>query len=389
MTYTSLLGDYMGGGLDAAKPNPTTLGPTIPAGSSAMYFASDTGKLYVLKGGDTSWSYISTLGGATLDTDTTLAANSDTRIPSQKAVKTYVDNAVTGLLELKGSTDCSANPNYPAALKGDSYVVSVSGKIGGASGKVVSAGDVYFATADNAGGTEASVGTSWDTIVHSGGTGSAITAKDEGTTLTAAMASINFTGAGVTATASGNDVTVNIPGGGGGGVSTLGPGYNRTLATAAALTTAGFAFNYGGTSLVDGTPGVRAASGSDVRMACAFGAFSTLTIFGTDCQLGFTETADNGKYVIQFNVGNGRWIFGRINAGGGYNTDGTQYSGVYGYSRTGNPTWMRVRYASSTMYFGLSNNGDTWNEWGTEGTAFLTPTRFHIGLGDLHYFALS
>ncbi len=178
-------------------------------------------------------------------------------------------------------------------------------------------------------------------------------------------------------------------GGGGGGVSTLGPGYNRTLATAAALTTAGFVFNYGGTSLVDGTPGVRAASGSDARMACAFGSYTTLTIFGTDCQLGFTETAANGKYVIQYNVGNGRWIFGRINAGGGYNSDGTQYSGFYGYSRTGNPTWMRARYSGGTMYFGLSSNGDTWNEWGTEGTGFLTPTRFHVSLGDLHYFALS
>lgn len=175
--------------------------------------------------------------------------------------------------------------------------------------------------------------------------------------------------------------------GGGGGVSTLGPGYNRTLATAAALTTAGFAFNYGGTSLVDGTPGVRAAG--DARIACAFGSYTTLTIFGTDCQIGFTETANNGKYVIQYNVGNGRWIFGRINAGGGYNSDGTQYSGFYGYSRTGNPTWMRARYSGGTMYFGLSSNGDTWNEWGTEGTGFLTPTRFHVALGDLHYFALS
>jgi hypothetical protein len=40
--------------------------------------------------------------------------------------------------------------------------------------------------------------------------------SDEGTQITAAVGSINFTGAGVTATASGADVTVNIPGGGGG-----------------------------------------------------------------------------------------------------------------------------------------------------------------------------
>jgi hypothetical protein len=38
---------------------------------------------------------------------------------------------ITGLLDFKGSTDASANPNYPAASKGDFYVVSVAGKIGG------------------------------------------------------------------------------------------------------------------------------------------------------------------------------------------------------------------------------------------------------------------
>lgn len=101
-----------------------------------------------------------------LDTDGTLAANSDVKIATQKAVKTYVAAQVTGLLEFKGSTDCSANPNYPAASKGDTYVVTVAGKIGGASGKSVDVGDMYTATADNAGGTEASVGTSWSVLEH-------------------------------------------------------------------------------------------------------------------------------------------------------------------------------------------------------------------------------
>jgi len=101
-----------------------------------------------------------------LDTDGTLAANSDVKIASQKAVKTYVDASVTGLLEFKGSTDASSNPNYPAASKGDAYVVSVAGKVGGASGKNVEVGDMYIATADNAGGTEASVGTSWTVLEH-------------------------------------------------------------------------------------------------------------------------------------------------------------------------------------------------------------------------------
>lgn len=96
-----------------------------------------------------------------IDVDSALSANSDSRLATQKAVKSYVDASVTGLLDLKGSTDCSTNPNYPSALKGDAYYVTVAGKIGGASGKTVEIGDVYVALADNAGGTEASVGTSW------------------------------------------------------------------------------------------------------------------------------------------------------------------------------------------------------------------------------------
>lgn len=72
----------------------------------------------------------------------------------------------TGVLTFKGSTDCSGNPNYPAAVKGDAYMVSVAGKIGGASGVSMAVGDVYFAIADNAGGTQGSVGASWDQLEH-------------------------------------------------------------------------------------------------------------------------------------------------------------------------------------------------------------------------------
>lgn len=218
MPYTSLLSDYLGGGLDAAKPSAATLGPDIPAGSCGYYFSTDIGPdgtLYALYGGTTVWKAVNM--AATLDTDGTLAANSDLKVPSQKAVKTYVDASVTGLLDLKGGTDCSANPNYPAALKGDTYIVTVAGKIGGASGTTVGAGDVYFASADNAGGTQAAVGSSWDVVIHSAAGGGAITVKDEGSTLTSLLTSLDFVGAGVTATNSGGAVTITIAGGGGGG----------------------------------------------------------------------------------------------------------------------------------------------------------------------------
>ena len=85
---------------------------------------------------------------------------------TQIATTEFVAALVTGLMKLKGGTDCSANPNYPAATVGDAYYVTVAGKIGGASGVAVDIGDVYVARANNAGGTQASVGTSWFVLEH-------------------------------------------------------------------------------------------------------------------------------------------------------------------------------------------------------------------------------
>lgn len=80
--------------------------------------------------------------------------------------KAYVDGLVTGLVQLVGSTDCSANPNYPAGSKGDSYYVTVAGRIGGGAGKLVDIGDVYVCLNDNAGGNEAAVGADWFVLEH-------------------------------------------------------------------------------------------------------------------------------------------------------------------------------------------------------------------------------
>lgn len=64
------------------------------------------------------------------------------------------------------AVDCSANPNYAEGSVGDLYIVSVAGKIGGAGGKDVYVGDLVYCIVKNAGGTEASVGTSWQ-VCHS------------------------------------------------------------------------------------------------------------------------------------------------------------------------------------------------------------------------------
>jgi hypothetical protein len=102
-----------------------------------------------------------------IDTDTALGANSDTLIPSQKAVKTYVDGliAAADAMVFKGVIDCSASPNYPAADRGWTYRVSVAGKIGGGSGPNVEVGDILICTADGtASGNHATVGSAWGII---------------------------------------------------------------------------------------------------------------------------------------------------------------------------------------------------------------------------------
>lgn len=65
----------------------------------------------------------------------------------------------------KGAIDASSNPNYPAGNAGDTYRISVAGKIGGASGPNVQVGDMLILHVDSsAGGTHASVGSDWDII---------------------------------------------------------------------------------------------------------------------------------------------------------------------------------------------------------------------------------
>jgi len=54
-------------------------------------------------------------------------------------------------------------------------------------------------------------------VINTMSTNASVEIKDEGNVITSGVTSINFTGSGVTATASGDSVTVNVTGGGGGG----------------------------------------------------------------------------------------------------------------------------------------------------------------------------
>lgn len=74
---------------------------------------------------------------ANKDTDATLSANSDTKYPSQKAVKTYVDSTVVSAITDNGNWDASGNlfPSVNAQgqpiAKGDLWYISVAGTLGG------------------------------------------------------------------------------------------------------------------------------------------------------------------------------------------------------------------------------------------------------------------
>ncbi len=96
-----------------------------------------------------------------------ISGGSETEYPSEKAVELAIAAALANadVMEYKGVKDCSANPNYPAADAGHVYVVSVAGKIGGASGTEVEAGDMLICKTDSsASGNQATVGANWNII---------------------------------------------------------------------------------------------------------------------------------------------------------------------------------------------------------------------------------
>lgn len=75
-------------------------------------------------------------------------------------------SAAAGAMIYKGAINASTNPNYPAATQGETWAISVAGKIGGASGVVVEIGDVIVCKTTAVTGNHATVGTSW-TILQS------------------------------------------------------------------------------------------------------------------------------------------------------------------------------------------------------------------------------
>ena len=271
---------------------------------------------------NTIFGTVSSGASLTADTDTSLTANSDSKVATQKAIKTYVDGLVTGLLDFKGGINCSTNPNYPAALKGDAYVVTAAGKIGGASGVVVAVGDMIVASADNAGGTQAAVGTSWFAL-EKNLDGALLSANNLSDLANASTARTNL-GLGSAATTASTDYAVAAKGvtngdshdhnGGDGaqiaysslsGLPTLG-----TMASQAANSVAITGGAISGASLQGVTPTGAAGSGKlvfDTSPTLTTPTFSgDTTVTGGEAYLGIQATAAGGKkwYLISGGGGN-------------------------------------------------------------------------------------
>ncbi|MEB2775238.1 hypothetical protein SYJ56_07955 [Algoriphagus sp. D3-2-R+10] len=128
-----------------------------------LYVTDTAGTLFpvgILDGNDV----LSTLlGGYSAGSDTALSS-SDSILQAFQKVQGQLNSLSTQIsqgMKVPLPLDCSTEPNYPAADAGDSYKVTVAGKIGGASGILVQVGDLITAITDNGGGTEAAVGTQW------------------------------------------------------------------------------------------------------------------------------------------------------------------------------------------------------------------------------------
>ena len=142
-TVVAATGDY-----DAVEVDFTPAGAIASTNVQAAIEELDTEKLG--KAGGTMTGFI------------TLHADPDTAMKA--ATKQYVDQIIAAqdAMVFKGVIDCSANPNYPAADRGNTYRVSVAGKIGGGSGVNVEAGDLLLCLTDGtSAGNQATVGSSW------------------------------------------------------------------------------------------------------------------------------------------------------------------------------------------------------------------------------------
>ena len=190
------------------------------------------------------------LVNAILDEDT-LVSDSATALATQQSIKAYVDAQITSQNEFIELTDTPAsfagqtllfprvnagetalefvavtqNATHTGEVTGSTTLTVDPTAITNKSGATVAGGDlVLIADIDDSNNLKQVTAQS---IADLGAGGGAIEVLDEGSSLSAAISSIDFVGAGVVATNIGSAITVTIAGGGGGG-ATLTEDVNQT-----------------------------------------------------------------------------------------------------------------------------------------------------------------
>jgi hypothetical protein len=264
----------------------------------------------------------------------------------------------------------------------------------------VPAGTVYACTTDSK--LEQSNGSAWSDYFSGGAAG--ITVQDEGSALATAGTTLNFTGAGVTASGTGATKTVNIPGGGGGGSSPYGLDTRTKNAT--------YGDDFAGASLDAKWTRHNQTSGEETYQAGGSGSALQVTHGTTNAAeyiyqaapngtnetweasvswyqetttlqmfaLLMVDTSGNGVAALVYDATNGLYLA---------NVASHTYSSALAsntnlalptqYYQRGGRLWLKLRKATGLYGAAFSLDGETYSREVTGTPSAFTPARVGIG----------
>ena len=149
----------------------SALGAPVPITLGSMIIHDDVGGALQMLKCTTAYTIAGNLGVGTAIDLTKYQVQTDSAKANQSTTytKTETDAAISAtiaaldVMVFKGVINASTNPNYPAGDAGHTYRISVAGKIGGASGANVEAGDMLLCLVDaTVSGNQATVGANWN-----------------------------------------------------------------------------------------------------------------------------------------------------------------------------------------------------------------------------------